>query len=409
MNRPLVTAAFATALGIATSAGGATLPSSSVTSPVAPTAPQLTLLGEPQVDSWSPQHYVVQGGEIVLRGSFKPSELRASIGNTPLSIAGFSPATLPATTVRLRVPDTLVSSGEPLVVWYGANGPRRQLAAVLPVLARVQVAAFRVVEGPYVKFDHAGTRMTKVQVDVTGFNATIDGSRRPALFSPGCTTAGTAASSETPGTPYRLNFEIGFYADAAGRRCPLELRPYRDGASAVTVGEVNVPAIATYTIANTADLLQYRSPSGKQLKATASKGIAPCQLASVGTAGSFATGVVVESGDLTFQLRNGLLREDCEFRTTPALVVRDDWQVKAARWEFTRDAICTARETATQHPSGSTVTFYNDGRALFPVQFDATCMPDPADPTRNSRLYRARLATVELVGPAGRRWQDAFE
>jgi len=125
----------------------------------------------------------------------------------------------------------------------------------------------------------------------------------------------------------------------------------------------------------------------------------------------FTTGVVNDTGDLSFQLRNGLIREDCAFQTSTALVVKPNWFVKKVDWQITSDSICNAfnREFATQASSGQTVTFFFDSTAIFQVRFEATCMPDERDRTKNSHLYKARLARIELVGPPGQKWQDAFK
>ena len=192
----------------------------------------------------------------------------------------------------------------------------------------------------------------------------------------------------------------------------MEIHPYAEGvASPLAAGEIRLPVLQTYTITHTWDLLSFTTPSGKKLSASASKGALPCELASVGTAGMFTTGVVNDNGDLSFQLRNGLVQEDCVFQTSTALVVKPDWFVKKVDWQITSDSICNAfnRETAIQARSGQTVTFFFDSTAIFQVKFEATCMPDERDRTKNGHLYKARLAGIELVGPPGQKWQDAFK
>ena len=79
-------------------------------------------------------------------------------------------------------------------------------------------------------------------------------------------------------------------------------------------------------------------------------------------------------------------------------------------WDFTEDSLCVAvNKLATQASSGSTVTFFSDESAIFEVKFDALCKPNGSDLPKNSHVFKARLSSVKLIGPAGKTWRDAFK
>jgi hypothetical protein len=276
-----------------------------------------------------------------------------------------------------------------------------------------RLVSFRVTDGPFLGFDVLSARPTKIEAELADFDPQADKMFRPSLWAPGCFPNGLGPTSEPGGNPYKVKWDFPFNGiENSGKRCPMEIHPYREGmAPPIAAGEIRLPSLETYTITHTWDLLNFTTSSGKRLQASASKGPLPCELGSVGTAGTFSTGVVNDNGDLSFQLRNGLLQEDCSFQTSTALVVKAGWFVKKVDWQITSDSHCNAfnRETATQASSGRTVTFFFDSTAVFQVKFDATCMPDERDRTKNSHLYKARLARIELVGPPGQKWQDAFK
>jgi hypothetical protein len=223
---------------------------------------------------------------------------------------------------------------------------------------------------------------------------------------------GLFPSSEPGGSPYKVKWEFPFFGlERPGKHCAVEIHPYRETMSPpLAAGEIRLPRLETYTITHTWDLLNFTTPSGKKLLASARKGPLPCEPGSVGTAGTFSTGVVNDSGDLSFQLRNGLFQEDCRFETSTALVVKSDWVVEKVDWQITSDSRnAFNREFGIQASSGETVTFFFDSTAVFQIRFDATCRPDENHRERNSQLYMARLTRIELVGPPGQRWQNAFK
>jgi hypothetical protein len=275
------------------------------------------------------------------------------------------------------------------------------------------LVSFRVTDGPFLGFEVTSARPTKIEAELSNFDPQADRMFRPSLWAPGCFPNGLFPSSEPGGNPYKVKWDFPFFGiENSGKRCPMEIHPYREGmAQPIAAGEIRLPSLETYTITHTWDLLNFTTPSGKKLTASASKGPLPCELASVGTAGTFATGVVNDNGDLSFQLRNGLLQEDCRFETSTALEVKQGWFVKKVDWQFTSDSHCNAfnRQFATQAGSGQTVTFFFDQTAVFKVKFEATCVPDESHREKNSHLYKARLASIELVGPPGQKWQDAFK
>ncbi len=402
--------------------GTVTLPPSDISGPVQ-TAPNLTMVGEPDVSNWSPKDYAVQGQLLSFFGTLAPRDFHAQAGSPPvdLPIVESSPGASPATFIRVRVPDTLESSGAPLVVWYSGNGsilgPKRTLSPSFNVLRKARVVSFRVVNDPTIVFTSDGKRPTKIEVGLADYDPSVETLFGPPLRAPGCPPNGDVAiqngavpTKSKATKPYTLSYDFFFHGvELSGRHCSMEIYPYESNQPPVAAGVVNLPPLSTYTISNTADLLKVTSPSGKKVSATASKGIQPCQLASVGTAGSFATGAVTEDGDLSFQLRNGLLREDCEFQTSTGLQLKDGWFLKTVDWQFTHDSLCTASEFGIQYSSGATVSFFKDSSAIFQVRFQATCMPSSDDAVKNNHLYKARLASVQVIGPAGESWQDAFK
>ena len=374
--------------------------------------PQLTMRGEPAVTSWSQKDYVVQGDKIVIVGDLVVNEFHAEIGQpgVALPVVAHGPHfSGQGVYLHLRVPDSFSSAGAPLVVWYGVNGPKKTLTTSLKVLKKPRVVSFKVTDGPHIHTSFERGKDTKIEVELEDFDPSAETLFRPSLWSPGCRDGGAPPKSEPGGSPYRLKYDFSFLAGASGKNCPMEIQPYRPPV-AVSLPNVLVPSLETYTISDTWDLLDFTTPSGKKLAASASKNGIPCQLLSVGTAGTFSTGVVKEGGDLTFQLRNGALDEACRFETSPALLVRDDWAVKSVAWDFTEDSLCAAvNKFATQASSGSTVTFFSDESAVFAVKFEALCRPNGNDLPKNSHVFKARLSSVKVIGPAGKTWRDAFK
>jgi len=292
------------------------------------------------------------------------------------------------------------------------NLPPPRTVKLTPGPKQPRLVSFRVTDGPYLGFGRSADRPTKIEAELADFDPNAQKFFRPALFARGCRDGGLEPSSEPGGNPYKVRWDFTFSgAENSGKQCPMQIEPYGPDGPSIAAATITLPRVQTYTIANTWDLLSFTTPSGKKLAASANKGgTIPCELASVGTAGTFSTGVVNDGGDLSFQLRNGLLREDCEFQTSTALVVRPEYFVAKVDWQFTEDPLCTAggQEFGIQTSSGQTVTFFSDDSSVFQVRFDATCMPNSKDLPRNSHLYKARLASIEILGPAGHKWQDAF-
>jgi hypothetical protein len=281
-----------------------------------------------------------------------------------------------------------------------------------PGLQQPRLVSIRVTDGPFLGFGISSDRPTKIEAELADFDPTAERLFRPSLFAPGCHAGGLMPTSEPGGTPYKVRWDFTFSGiENSGKRCAIEIHPYGSRTLPLPAGEIQLPRLETYTITKTWDLLSFTTPSGKKLLASGSKGPLPCELGSIGTAGTFATGVVNDNGDLSFQLRNGLLQEDCSFQTSTALAVKQGWLVRKVDWQFTSDSHCNAfnREFGIQASSGQTVTFFFDPTAIFQVRFDATCKPDETDRTKNNHLYKAKLSRIELVGPPGQTWRDAFK
>jgi hypothetical protein len=365
--------------------------------------------------------FVVQGGSIRLFGTFAPGELVVTFGSPPVRLAIVERSAATSTTshssVVVQFPPELSNTTGPLQARHGTTGASTVVTPALKILPTPRVVSFRPVGSIPVNVDatapDAELRRSTFEVAVADFDPSVSGAPRsatwPILEFPGCATYGWPATRQVPGAPHRLLFEnVTFMLDAAGRRCAARIVPYghRQG-PALDAGAVQLPAVATYTIEKTRLLLEETTSSGKRLQASASRGGLPCQLASVGTAGTFATGVVIEGDDLTFQLRNGALTEQCEFRTSPRLEVRGDWAVKEVVWDIDETSLCRGDEFGLD-AGNAQVSFFADGRAVFPVRFQAWCNVNRDDLPRNSHVYKARLERVVLVGPPDRNWKDAF-
>ncbi len=374
---------------------------------------------QPNVTNWSPHDFAVVGDKLIFQGTLGATNFHASVGNpaVELPIQSFSPAATPASSITVSIPANAPIGAGPLVVWYGSNGTRKTLSTTFKVLKRPQVTALRVITTPRIAFIAGQNRDVTIELDVADFDpSVVRGDFLPSLWSSNCIPNGFSAVGQgvqtmTPGTPYKMRFGYTFLGiELSGHHCSMQLKPYFDAGSVmVQAGEVVLPTYTANTITSTWDLTQLTTASGKKMSASSHNGPAPCELASVGKQGTFSTGVVNDGGALSFQLRNGLLQENCEFLTSTGLQVKDDWFVKTVDWQFTRDSNCTATEFGTQLPSGQTVSFFGDSQSIFAVRFQATCVPEPADLTNNRHLYKARLASVVLIGPAGQDWHNAFK
>lgn len=199
----------------------------------------------------------------------------------------------------------------------------------------------------------------------------------------------------------------------SGRSCQLEL--YLGFVGRIATGKVlTLPAVSSTSLATTKELLAFTTPSGKQLRATAT-GNCGGPL-SVGSAGTFAVGVLSSGTDVKFHIRNGIFRSDCHFETTPSLTVRKGWVITEALWNLDRDNDpvdqCRLSFGAVHFQLG--INSYgtdspHDERTLRALRTSGTCVPDEKDPLRNNHFLSLGLSKLTLVGPVGRSWQDAFE
>jgi hypothetical protein len=408
-------------LALATHAETRQLPPTEISLPVRPGA-GLNMLPPPEVTRLNPANFVVQGDRMEMFGRFDPDLLIVEIGNPAVRVDIIGRSQTPAAdgtrSVLLQFPpDFVAPAGAPLRAHHGTNGSTATITNSQRVLPRPTVVGFRLLSAPAIDLSDHGTG-TPTAMEVTLANY-IPGIAKPMLRSPDCddspppTRSFRGPEQEIPGATHRIVFEEHFGPSQSGKRCTLELHPYNflsgaiPGRYATSFGTVQLPSIASYAIENTQELLDYTTPSGRKLQATASKGALPCQIASVGTAGTFPTGVVREGGDLTFQLRNGLLAEQCEFKTTPTLEVRSGWRISKVEWTFGETSLCNAQEFGFQN--GSPVSLFGDDSAVYPVLFQAQCSPNSNDLPKNSHRYLARLSRVVLMGPAGQNWKDAFK
>lgn len=393
-------------------------------SPAQQPAPDLSMRGLPAVTNWGPRDFVVAGDAIRIDGQIVPNDLIVELGTPPRRLAAVYTSNEPVGPMRIstlvsRVPEDFTSPGAQLTVRYGVNGPKLTLANSLRVVPRPRLVDFQIDGSPQIYMHgHPDGVVTRFNARVADYfpDAIVDDWSRPNLSSDCGDGASYGTSTEVlGGNPVRLRSGTTYFPQAAGRRCKLTLRPYGRGQGvygrqfALEVGSVQLPEYKYHRIERTADLLDAAAPARRRIvaQATGVTGL-PCQLRSVGTAGNFATGVLIEDGDLTFQLRNGAVRELCEFSTTGPLRVKKTWMIVKVDWSFSETPLCTAAKWSVRE--GQQVSFgAGDGFKLWPVRFQATCEPNARDLPRNSHLFKARLNYVELLGPAAESWTDAFE
>lgn len=382
----------------------------------------LTLVPAPTVTRMQPDDFVVQGDTLRIVGQFVPHELVLEIDHPAVRIdiigRSLAPAQDGTSWVIARFPPNYVSppAGAPLRGHHGITGASATLRPTWRVVPK-PTATLRILSAPAIELRANGSDYpTTLEVALENY---VPGLKEPYLRYPDCEPSTNRQfrppERQTAGNPHRVLFEEHFGVEYAGRRCTVELHPYSFlGTTPPTrysfvIGQVQLPAIDTYVIDNTAELLDHTTPSGKKLQAGGHNGPLPCQLASVGTAGSFSTGVVRSGGDLTFQLRNGLFTERCEFTTSPGLEMKRGWLVKKVNWSFDETSLCRAEEFAYQQPDGALVSVFRNDTFIYPIRFQATCNTNADDLPRNSHRYLARLTSVELLGPPGKTWKDAFK
>jgi hypothetical protein len=369
----------------------------------------LTMRPAPEIFHLAPENFVVQGDRIQIVGLLAPSELVVTIGSPatalPIIARSQEPDSQGRQWVVVEVPANYETPGAQLVARHGSIGAATIVAPSYRVLRRPPVTGFQIVTAPVINMSAEQPVATKLLVKVADY---VPGLAAPVIRFPECRAQQKYEPSKiTVGIPTQIEFNVVFDAQYfPGGACRVDFYPYgtlphhwRPPYNVTLPGKVQLPLMAAYTIENTEELLKYTSPSGKALRATASNGSLPCQLLSVGAAGRFSTGVVIDGGDLSFQLRSGALPESCSFRTTDTLVVHDNWQVAEVDWNFSTDMQCY---TSNVPPSP-------DGKRVKAVVFDATCMPNMANRADNSHLFKARLARIVLRGPANRSWRDAFK
>ncbi len=166
------------------------------------------------------ERLVVQGETLNFFGTLKASEFHARTGQPPvdLPVVEFGPGSTPASFIRVRVPDTLVSAGSQIVVWHGINGPKRTPISSFKVLKKPWVASFRVTSGPNIEFTSDCKPPTKIEVELADFDTTADTLFRPSLWAPGFARPGTASTGIGPtkepgGNPFSHSFHIWGFED----------------------------------------------------------------------------------------------------------------------------------------------------------------------------------------------------
>lgn len=369
----------------------------------------LTMRPAPEIVQLMPENFVVQGDRIQLTGILTPSELVVQIDSPATVLPIIARSQVPDDQGRqwvvVEVPANYESPGAQLVARHGSIGAATIVAQSYRVLRRPPVTGFQIVTAPVINMSAEQPVTTKLLVKVADY---VPGLAKAMIRFPVCRAQQRYEPTRvTAGDPTQIEFNVVFDSQFfPGGACSVDFYPYgtapqlfRPPYHVTLPGKVQLPLMAAYTIESTEELLKYTSSSGKALRATAGNGALPCQLLSIGAAGRFPTGIVIEGGDLSFQLRSGALPENCSFRTTDTLVVHDNWQVTEVDWTFTSDTRC--------YTSNATPSL--DGKRVKAVAFDATCMPNMANRADNSHLFKARLSRVVLRGPAGRNWRDAFK
>lgn len=375
----------------------------------------------PNITSVSPADKIIAGETIRLRGSnLRAADFRAVLdGRRPVSLPVVRSTT---SYIDVRVPADAVTRGSPLAVSYG-SGRKRVVKESYRVFPRPKFTNIKVLDGPWVGAE------TQIQMTVSNF-AGLEGSNI-VYSSRSCWTNGRNGQR----LPRRnrattIRFPITFKRSrgresatdrllaVSGRKCGIDASIRAAGNTRISTGQsVQLPRVAKVSISNTWDLQNFSTPSGKKFQARVSGAPGACGPLSVGSAGSFPTGVVKNGSDISFQLRNGLVNAECTFTTTPRLQTRKGWVITEVDWSIRRDRFCYPSRTEKEQRPGSWT--HNEalnpdyGPALNPgfldrVRVVATCVSDRSDIARNDHLFRANLNRITLVGPPRQPWQMAF-
>lgn len=380
-----------------------------------------------RVTNWMPRGKIVAGERIrfFLNGRVASNTFAATLGGQPLPIVTSSnTANNQGTLIEVQVPlHTIFPSGAELSARVMTLN--QVLEPSFKVYERPTVLAMRVLDGPWVGFPEtildvtvgtyrglegkevglmsrdcwiSSARMTTMPV--SGLSGTI---RMSILFTPRGIVSELPAGSDPTGNLVALS----------GRSCQLEL--YLGLVGRIATGKVlTLPAVSSISLATTKELLAFTTPSGKRLRATAT-GNCGGPL-SVGSAGTFAVGVLSSGTDVKFHIRNGIFPSDCHFETTPSLTVKKGWVITEASWNLNtdNDALnhCRLSFGAVHFQLG--INSYgadspHDERTLRALRTSGTCVPDEKDPLRNNHFLSLGLSKLTLVGPVGRSWRDAFE
>lgn len=437
MNRPSSAAGWRFGILLLALLAGTSPPSAQTTAPV-PTYPKdiavqpqpgdgLTLRPAPAITQLLPERGVVQGERLRITGNLTPHELVVTIGNPAvrLPIIGRSqgPDERGQQWVLIEVPASLEIPGAPLVARHGTTGAATVVAASYRVVKRPVVARFQILNAPVVNLGAGNPVATRFRVDLADYVADLypgDANRQPLIRFPDCGGGNNIAkvTGITAGNPAQIEFEIFFGPDFfPGGPCTAVLFPYgvvdhfhRPPFNTTLPGRAQLPALAEYVISDTTQLLTYTSPSGRTMRASASNGALPCQSKSIGTAGTFNTGIVNDGGDLAFVLRSGAIWETCLFRTTGTLEVRDDWRVETVEWTYSQSGSKCYNSYGPPQP---------DPQRVKPVEFRVDCSPVRGSLRAqlealealpdNSPYIKNRLERVVLRGPANRSWQQGFK
>lgn len=118
-------------------------------------------------------------------------------------------------------------------------------------------------------------------------------------------------------------------------------------------------------------------------------------------AGDSDAGVLRIGEDLAFQTRAGPLATRCRFRTR-GLELRAGWRLGAVVWRPTGllGGLCRVRDLSVDADTDTRVA---------ERRFEIACAPSRSRDTGQDHAARAVLERIELVGPPGGDWRDAFD
>lgn len=377
-------------------------------------------LAVPNITNVTPARKIVAGETIRFYGSsLNVSAFRAVLENR-------RPVTLPlvrstSTYIDVRVPESAITAGSKLAVSYG-SGPRKVLEDDYRVFPRPKFSNLRVTDRPRIGLP------TTIETTVSNFGG-LEGSD-VVFSSPDCWTNGQrGVRFPRTNRPTTVRFLMTFRRSSgrmsetdrllavSGRKCGIAASIRSAGGRIDTGLDVQLPRVARVTVSDTWDLQNFSTPSGRKFQATVAGPPGGCGPLSVGTAGSFQTGVVKWGSKLSFQLRNGIANTQCTFSTSPRLQTREGWVITEVDWNIDRDQYCYPTRTEKEQSPGAWT--HNEalnptyGPPLNPEYLDrvrvvATCVVDRSDVARNDHLFRATLNRITLVGPPRQPWRMAF-